>query len=114
MGTRYGRRAGDGTTEYYDSKAALVAAANRESAARMANFFALIGLVAGGAIAYYFLHHTSALAWPKAVRALILVASVAVGAFLLRVMGRYLLMLFALLFLIGTLMSVGKWIWHIA
>lgn len=33
MGTRYGRRAGDGTTEYYDSKAALVAAENRESAA---------------------------------------------------------------------------------
>jgi hypothetical protein len=114
MGTRYGRRASDGTTEYYDSKAALVAAANRESAARTANFFALIGIAVGGAVGYYLLHHTSAIAWPKAARATILLAAAIGGALFLRAVGRCLLLLVALLFMIGVLMMIEKWFWHIA
>lgn len=48
MGTRYGRRASDGTTEYYDSKAEMFAAADRESDRRTANIFTVIGVLLGG------------------------------------------------------------------
>ncbi|CAN0639458.1 hypothetical protein [Burkholderia cepacia] len=114
MGTRYGRRAHDGTTEYYDSKKELVAAADREMLARMANFFTVVGLLAGGGAAYYFLHHGSAAAWPKLVRAFIIVGSSVGSALVLRVIGRYLLLLVGMLFLAGLLVTVGRWLWHMA
>ncbi|RQZ64051.1 hypothetical protein DIE08_24235 [Burkholderia sp. Bp9004] len=114
MGKRYGRRANDGTTEYYDSKDELVAAADREMLARMANFFTVIGFLAGGAAAYYFLHRGGAMEWPKAVRAFVIVGSAVGSALLLRTVGRYLLMLAVMLLLAGVLVSIGRWLWHIA
>ena len=44
MGTRFGRRAADGTFEYHDSKESLVAAKRRESSDARSGFFGLIGL----------------------------------------------------------------------
>ncbi|CAB3727467.1 hypothetical protein [Trinickia soli] len=114
MGTRYGRRAHDGTTEYYDSKKELVAAADREVLARMANFFTVIGLVAGGVISYHFLHHSSAVAWPKLARALVIAGSSVGAALLLRTVGKYLFMLTVVLLLGSLLLVVGRWLWHIA
>jgi hypothetical protein len=114
MGTRYGRRAPDGTTEYYDSKEELVAAADREVLARMANFFTVIGLLAGGATAYYFLHRSGAMAWPKLARALVIVGAAVGSAVLLRAVGRYLLLLAGMLLLAGLLVTVGRWLWHLA
>lgn len=114
MGTRYGRRAHDGTTEYYDSKEELVVAADREVLARMANFFTVVGLLVGGLVAYYFLHRNGAMAWPKPVRVLVIVGSAASSALLLRTIGRYLFMLAAVLFLVGLSFTIGRWLWHVA
>ena len=114
MGTRYGRRARDGTTEYYDSKDALVAAAEREEAARMANFFTAIGLLAGGVAAYYLLHRTGAAMWPKPGRVFVVVGSAVGSALLLRTVGRYLIMLVVMLLLVGLLLTIGRWLWQIA
>jgi hypothetical protein len=52
MGTRYSRRAADGTFEHHDSKESLVAAAREESNNLRAFWFGLLGLVAGGFVAH--------------------------------------------------------------
>ena len=45
MGTRFGRRAADGTYEYHDSKESLVAAERRDSSDARSGLFGLIGLL---------------------------------------------------------------------
>ncbi len=114
MGTRYGRRARDGTTEYYDSKTELVAAANREAAARMANIFTVVGVIVGGVLAYHLLHRTGALGWPKAIRFIFLGGSAVVSGLVLRVLGRYVLMLLTVLLVGSLLLNLGRWLWHLA
>jgi len=114
MGTRYGRRARDGTTEYYDSKAELVAAANRETAARMANIFTVIGLIGGGVLAYNLLHRTGASGWPKSIRFTLLGGSAVVFGLVLRVLGRYVLILLAVLLVGSLFLNLGRWLWHLA
>jgi len=114
MGTRYGRRATDGTTEYYDSKAELVAAADREAAARAANIFTVIGVVVGGVLAYHFLHRTGASLWPKSIRFLLLGGAAVAFGLVLRVVGRYILLAVAMLFAAGLVISIARWLWHLA
>lgn len=50
MGTRFGRRAADGTYEYHDSKESLVAAERRDNSDARAGLFGLIGLLVGGVL----------------------------------------------------------------
>jgi hypothetical protein len=52
MGTRFGRRAADGTSEYHDSKESLVAAERRDNSDARAGLFGLIGLLVGGVLTY--------------------------------------------------------------
>lgn len=45
MGTRFGRRAADGTFEYHDSRESLVAAKRSENSDARAGLFGFIGLL---------------------------------------------------------------------
>ena len=55
MGKRYGRRALNGTTEYYDSQEECLAAQRRELTLLRDVFFGVIGAVAGGILIYMLL-----------------------------------------------------------
>jgi hypothetical protein len=55
MGKRYGRRALNGTTEYYDSQEECLAAQRREVAHVRDVFFGIIGAIAGGILIYMLL-----------------------------------------------------------
>jgi hypothetical protein len=55
MGKRYGRRALNGTTEYYDSQEECLAAQRRETAIVRDVFFGIVGAIAGGVLIYMLL-----------------------------------------------------------
>jgi len=55
MGKRYGRRALNGTTEYYDSQEECLAAQRREAELLRDVFFGIIGAIAGGILIYMLL-----------------------------------------------------------
>jgi hypothetical protein len=57
MGKRYGRRALNGTTEYYDSKEECLAAHRRETAIVRNVFFGIVGAIAGGILIYMLLRY---------------------------------------------------------
>jgi hypothetical protein len=67
MGTRFGRRAADGTYEYHDSKESLVAAERRDSSDARSGLFGLIGLLVGGVLTYIVLIKVGT-DWPKWLR----------------------------------------------
>jgi len=55
MGKRYGRRALNGTTEYYDSQEECLAAQRREAELLRDVFFGIVGAIAGGILIYMLL-----------------------------------------------------------
>jgi hypothetical protein len=57
MGKRYGRRAINGLTEYYDSKEECLAARRRDDEIVRNVFFGIIGAIAGGILTYMLLRY---------------------------------------------------------
>jgi hypothetical protein len=109
MGTRFGRRAADGTYEYHDSKESLVAAERRDSSDARSGLFGLIGLLVGGVLTYIVLIKVGT-DWPKWLRFGLVVAGAGGLA--------YVLAKFADLHLEhhpqprpAGLWGIGSWIW---
>src|SRR6218665_2621324 len=67
MGTRFGRRAADGTFEYHDNKESLVAAERRDSSDARSGLFGLIRPLVGGVLTYIVLIKVGT-EWPKWLR----------------------------------------------
>ena len=55
MGKRYGRKALNGTTEYFDSQQECLAAHRRDDAIVRDVFFGIVGAIAGGLLIYMLL-----------------------------------------------------------
>ena len=80
MGTRYGRRAADGITEYHDDKDSLIAAERRENSEVRAGLFGLIGLLIGGVLAYVAFLKLGGMGLPKWMRFAGVTAGAGMGA----------------------------------
>ena len=81
MAKRFGRRALNGTMEYYDNRDECLAAQRRELAGIRMVFFGIIGAIAGGILAY------SLLRWMHVDSRLIRLIAVIVGAWLGGIIG---------------------------
>src|ERR1041384_8081495 len=97
MGTRFGRRAADGTYEYHDSRESLDeaeraerAVLDEESNAGFAFLFGVIGLLVGGVLTRAALLKYG-IDWPKEVRFGLVIAGAGVLAYLLAKFGKILL-----------------------
>ena len=100
MGTRFGRRAADGTYEYHDSKESLVAAERRDNSDARAGLFGLIGLLVGGVLTYV---------------SLLKFGLVIVGggglAYVLAKFADLLWNIILTLVLLAVLWGIGSWLW---
>ncbi len=76
MAKRFGRRALNGTTEYFDTHDELIAAQRRDVAYVQTVLFRIIGLIAGGMLAYALMR------WMHVDSRIIRFAAVIVGAWL--------------------------------
>jgi phage shock protein PspC (stress-responsive transcriptional regulator) len=110
MGTRYGRRAADGTTEYYDSKSKLSEAQDAEDLAQLRFYFTFAGLVLGGIATYWAISHFNGT--PRLIRFLSVLLGAAAGAYLLRRLAFAISLLFFGAIFLFALYLVGLAIWH--
>ena len=106
MGTRYGRRAADGTFEYHDSKESVAAAEQRENAEARSGLFGLIGLLVGGVLTYVALLKLGGMAWPKWLRFGLVIAG---GGALAFVMAKFADLIWNIILSI-VLLSVVWWL----
>ena len=106
MGTRYGRRAADGTFEYHDSKESVNAAEQRENAEARSGLFGLIGLLVGGVLTYVALLKLGGMTWPKWLRFGLVVAG---GGALAFVMAKFADLIWNIILSI-VLLSVVWWL----
>ena len=111
MSTRYGRKAADGTTEYYDSKAQLLAAEEQESNNRTRWWFALFGLVIGGVLTTSILNKYVA-DWPKLIRFALVILGGGLGAFTLFRSALLILGLIGICIALAVVVGIGAIIWH--
>ena len=110
MGTRFGRRAADGTYEYHDSKESLVAAERRDNSDARAGLFGLIGLLVGGVLTYVALLKFGA-EWPKWLRFGLVIAGGGGLAYILAKFADIIWSILMSLLLLAVLWGVGSWIW---
>ena len=112
MTTRYGRRAADGTTEYYDSKDALIEANRREKSEDRAGLFGFVGLLLGGILAYTAFHKLGGMDLPKWFRFSGVVVGAGVGAIILAKLADFIWGLIMTLILLGIIYGIGTLVWH--
>lgn len=110
MGTRFGRRAADGTFEYHDSKESLVTAERRENSDARAGFFGLIGLLAGGVLTYVALLKVG-MEWPKWLRFGLVIAGAGGLAYVLAKFADLIWNIVLCLVLLAVLWGLGSWLW---
>ena len=110
MGTRFGRRAADGTYEYHDSKESLVAAERRDNSDARAGLFGLIGLLVGGVLTYVSLLKVG-MDWPKWLRFGLVVVGAGGSAYVLAKLADLIWNIILTLVLLGVLYGIGSLIW---
>lgn len=112
MGTRFGRRAADGTYEYHDSKESLVAAERRENSETRGGLFGLIGVLIGGVFTYVALLKFGGTEWPKWLRFSLIIAGAGVAGFMLAKFADLIWNIILTLLLIAVIYGVGSAIWR--
>lgn len=110
MGTRFGRRAADGTFEYHDSKESLVAAERRDSSDARSGLFGLIGLLVGGVLTYIVLIKVGT-DWPKWLRFGLVIAGAGGLAYVLAKFADLIWNIILSLVLLAVLWGIGSWLW---
>lgn len=110
MGTRFGRRAADGTVEYHDSHESLVAAKRSENSDARAGLFGFIGLLIGGVLTYIALLKLGA-DWPKWLRFGLVVVGAGGSAYVLAKLAGLIWNIILTLVLLGVLYGIGSLIW---
>ena len=98
MGTRFGRRAADGTYEYHDSSDAR------------AGLFGLIGLLVGGVLTYIVLIKVGT-DWPKWLRFGLVIAGAGGLAYILAKFADLIWNIILSLVLLAVLWGLGSWLW---
>lgn len=111
MGTRYGRRAADGTFEYHDTKEELFSAEAKEDSDFLSAVFGFIGLLIGGAITYGLLAKYGGDTWPKAARFGLILLGAGGMAYLLAKFSDFLMSLIGLSIFGGIVWGIGALIW---
>lgn len=112
MGTRYGRKASDGTTEYYDSREQLHEAAGHEFEAQLTIWFGVAGLLLGAYVAYALLGHFAD-SLPKIIRFSLVVAAACGCAYLLARLATIIFSIAMLLLGLLMLAGIGTIVWKI-
>lgn len=112
MGTRYGRKASDGTTEYYDSKEDLLRASQAESEEKLRAFLGFFGLLMGGFIAYMYLR-PYADRLPQALRFLIVLSSSGASCYLLARFAVHIVTAIFLIIGLALLVAFVGFIWDV-
>ncbi|MCW5322251.1 hypothetical protein D5039_14150 [Verminephrobacter aporrectodeae subsp. tuberculatae] len=107
MGTRFSRRAADGTVEHYDDKEALEAAQKKERS----GWYGFFGLLIGGVLTYYALSRFGA-DWPKWLRFGLVVVGSGGMAYVLTKLGDVILFLFFAFVMLCILFGIGAAIWE--
>ncbi|NJD08536.1 MAG: hypothetical protein FIA97_18860 [Methylococcaceae bacterium] len=110
MGTRFGRRAADGTYEYHDTKESLVEAERSENSEALEGLFGFIGLLIGGVLAYIALLKLGA-DWPKWLRFGLVIVGAGGAAYALARLANLIWNLILTLMLLGVLYGIGSLIW---
>lgn len=110
MGTRFGRRAADGTYEYHDSKESLVAAERRDNSDARSGLFGLIGLLVGGVLTYVALLKVG-MDWPKWLRFGLVIAGGGGLAYVLAKFADLIWNIILSLVLLVVLWGIGSWLW---
>ena len=110
MGTRFGRRAADGTFEYHDSHESLVAAKRSENSDARAGLFGFIGLLIGGVLTYIALLKLGT-DWPKWLRFGLVVVGAGGSAYVLAKLADLICNIILTLVLLGVLYGIGSLIW---
>jgi hypothetical protein len=108
MGTRFGRRAADGTYEYHDSKESLVAAERRDNSDARAGLFGLIA--AGRRRADLRLLLKVGMDWPKWLRFGLVIVG---GGGLAHVLAKFADLIWNIiltLVLLAVLWGIGSWL----
>ena len=113
MGTRYGRHAADGTTEYHDTKESLIDAANQESREAMARFFGWFGLLIGGILTYEAFSKWGGIDLPKWIRFSGVILGAGIGAVTLAKLANLIVTLVAIAFVAGIVFVIGALIWRV-
>ena len=112
MGTRFGRRTSDGDFEYHDDKESLEAAKALESSRERAGCFGIIGLIAGGVLAYLLLQKFG-MAWPKWLRFALVISGAGVLAFVLVKLADLIWAAFFTMLAASILYWLGSILWNL-
>ena len=110
MSRRFGRRMADGSYEYYDSKEALIDAADRESSRARAKMFGLAGLFAGGVLTHVLLLK-SGVDWPKWLRFSLVIAGSGTLSYVLTILADLIWSIIMIVWLVVVVLGVGALIW---
>lgn len=112
MGTRFGRKASDGTYEYHDSKESLIAAERRDNSEMRSGLFGLIGLLIGSVLTYVALLKLGSMEWPKWLRFSLVIAGGGVLAVVLAKFADLIWNILLTLILVGVVWGIGSVIWR--
>jgi len=112
MGTRFGRRAADGTTEYYDSRQQLDAAEIREQQEGLTNAFGLIGLLIGGCLSYALTYMLAGALWLKIFRFSAVILGAGLTSYVLARFANVITTAFAYVVAIAIFFGIASLIWH--
>jgi hypothetical protein len=112
MGTRFGRRAADGTFEYHDSMEELQGAEQSENSGARAVLFGLAGLLIGGFLTYTALRTFGAMDWPKWCRFVLVIAGGGVSAYVLAKLADLIWNVFLALVALAIVWGIGTLIWN--
>lgn len=113
MGTRYGRKASDGTTEYHDSRESLAESERRENSDDRATFFGLIGIFIGGVLAYMLFLKFGGVGIPKWLRFLGIILGAGAGSFVLAKLANLIWHLILIVVASIILYGIGSAIWSV-
>lgn len=112
MGTRYSRRAVDGTIEYHDNKESLIRAEHSDNSQARAGLFGLIGLLIGATLTYVAFHKLGGMELPKWIRFTGILLGAGTGAFALARFADLLWNLILTIITIAIVFGIGAAIWR--
>ena len=112
MGTRFGRRVANGTTEYYDSRQQLDEAVERERKEGEKAFFGFLGVAIGGIGAYALIHIAGFDHWAKFLRFALVIAGAGLTSYVMVKCSSALINIFSFLVGAAVLFGIGALVWH--